>query len=91
MAIKATTAGLHDPVKFTTFTALTASIAKGPLQISGKWAVMPCTKFWADAQPEIAALKAAGYRTFWVRGGKMGARLDDVGLAAPMGKVGKAK
>jgi hypothetical protein len=75
-------AGLHDPVKFATFTTLTKGIAKGPLSISGKWAVMPCTKLWAEAQDEIKALKGAGFKTFWVRGGKMGCRLDDCGLAA---------
>lgn len=83
--------GLHDAARFTTFATLTAKIAKGPLVIKGKWATFPCTKLWAaaNADGDIAALKAAGYKTFWVRGGQMGARIDDVGLVATLPKEAK--
>ena len=76
--------GLHDAGKFTTFAKLTAHIQKGPLTVSGKWAVFPCTKLWAQASQDgdIAAVKAAGFKTFWVRGGRMGVRVDEAGLVA---------
>jgi hypothetical protein len=86
---KTTTApkmGMHDAGRFTTFTSLVSPLIPkgGAMQVSGKWAVFPCTKRWAEANEsgEIAAVKAAGFKTFWCRGNKMGARLDDVGLAA---------
>lgn len=80
-----------DQKKLSTFLGLTANLRKdgAVLQHSGNWLVMESPYKWGDtmadgtlAKDAIQTVKDAGYKTAFIRGGRLGVNVKDVAKAA---------
>lgn len=81
-----------DTKKLTTFLGLTAGLRKdgAVLQHQGNWLVMESPYKWGDtvngsdqtAGQAIQAVKDAGFKSAFVRGGRLGVNVKDVAKAA---------
>ncbi len=71
-----------DPKRIALFLGMTEAIRSGALSQSGQWIIAPSPYKWAECKDQIEALKAAGFKSAWARGNRIGVNVKDVAMAA---------
>lgn len=81
-----------DLKKLTTFLGLVSSLTteNAPIQQSGQWLIVASPYKWGDtvngsmstAGDMVAEVKALGFKSAWIRGGRLGVNVKDVAQAA---------